>query len=445
MISRIELIAKDICEKLKSKSNGFITSSIEEQVNYHLEELKEDNLDNHRCIHYLLYITCQFNMLEDAHKLLELNLYKDIDQPLKPKEKHKMCTLEEKWQWIKDKNHYGKTLLGLVTYLGHFELVKYLVEVRLANVNLQDSQGNTPLHQVVFADSHRNKDENIPNNQDKIAKYLINNGGDICIKNKDSETAYDKTVWCAPNFFEKLIGRRIIDSDSYLYDADKVRPIFEKEMIRIKTNLDIEIKKEVIHENVGYGEIIYLNKRKPKAKSFKQFCLENAIKDYVKEDKIAFGFSSLEELHKSFDSLSEEEAKKISAIISSQEPAPYSSHIGLIYKQLPKLAKQSAAIGVGASIVAYYETQSILMSLSSGAISAYLAFSYLTNERYKEKCHERTLIEQRMGKLQEHDRFFQPRRSFTITTEQIKRFKDNLNHVFEDKESGKFKLPGKLS
>jgi len=214
-------------------------------------------------------------------------------------------------------------------------------------------------------------------------------------------------------------------------------------MIRIKNNLDVEIKKEVVHEKIGEGETIYVGK--PKAKNFKDFCLENAIKTYVKEDKVAFGFSSLEELYKTLDSLSEEEAKQISSIISSQEPAPYSSHIGLIYNQLPKLAKQSAAVGMGASILAYYETQSILISLSSGAISAYLAFSYLTNKTYKEKCHERTHVEQRMTKLREHDRFFQPPQRITLTSDQIKKFKDNINQVFEDKEFRKLTLPGKLS
>jgi len=179
MISRIKLIAKDICEKLKK--NKFAASSIEEQINYHLEKLREDNLDDHRCIHYLLYITCQFNMLNEMHQILELNLYK-INQPLKPEDKIQLIAFDEsgkqKCAWVKN-NHYGKTLLGLATYLGKIELVKYLVEVRLANVNSQDNKGNTPLHLVVFADSHRNSDEDKPNIQDKIAKYLIKNGGDI--------------------------------------------------------------------------------------------------------------------------------------------------------------------------------------------------------------------------------------------------------------------------
>lgn len=427
MISRIRSIANDICEKL---DNTIIKEHIQEQINYHLEELKEDNLTNDRCIHYLLYITCQFNMLKDMHKLLDLGLYSNIDQPLEPKQKIQMAAFEKQWQWIQDKNDYGKTLLGLAAYFGHVELVKYLVEVRLADINHKDSQGDTPLHQVVYGDSCRNN----PNFQDKIAKYLINNGGDITIQNNHNETPYDRTLRCAPGAFAKLIGRRLIDPASFVYDADKVRPIFEKYIAKnYFPTLDIDGHKIPMIPKIS----------ERRAKDFDLFCLEHAIKGYVNKNKVGFGFLSIEELNRKLDAISDEEAKEVSRVISSQEPAP-SSNLGFTSNQLPRFAKQSAAIGIGACIVTYYETQGILLPLFTGIASAYLAFSYLISIACKEKVEERMLINKRMDKLQEHDRFFKPLQVATIPSEQLERLKANINEIFVDRESNKLNLPGKL-
>lgn len=43
-------------EENTTRTSNASASSIEEQINYHLEKLREDNLDGHRCIHYLLPI-----------------------------------------------------------------------------------------------------------------------------------------------------------------------------------------------------------------------------------------------------------------------------------------------------------------------------------------------------------------------------------------------------
>jgi hypothetical protein len=433
MIGRVKLIANNICEKLKS--NGFTASNIEEEINYHLEELQEGNLINHPCVHYLLYVTCQYNMLHEMNELLSLSLYHDINQSLYPKEKIQIISSEamndillpkEKKEWM-PKKIAGKTLLGLCAYLGQIELVKYLIEVKLADVNARDDAGNTALHQVVYGDSRRNNLASPPNIQNKVAKCLINKGGDISRKNHKKESAYEAALKAAPTIWNTLGFKRQpthenpLDTFSTTYDADTVRSVFEKEMIAIKTS-NAELKKEVVSEKKGL-QIISLNKVSSiKTENFSDFRLRNAIKTYIKEDKVAFGFSSLEELYKTLDTFSDEKARQVSEIVSSQGPAPYSFYLGLISSQLPKLAKHSVVVGVGASLLAYYETHSILISLSSGAISACVAFSYLTNKTYKEKCHERALVQQRIEKLQKHDRFFKP--ISTITSEQIKPFND---------------------
>lgn len=376
MISRIESIAKNISEKLNNNNDH-----IKKQINYHInhiKELKENNLVNSSCIQYLLYVTCQFNMLNEMHQLLELNLYSDINQLLKPSKKHQAFAFCNE-----------KTLLGLACYLGHIELVKYLVEVRLAKVNQQDSQGDTPLHHAVYGDSCNN----MQNLQDKIAEYLLQHKADISIQNNQGKTPYDMTKWNSLNFVEKCIGRRLIDPASFYYDADKVRPLLQLAAKESKTN------------------IFFIGPQDKSAKNFEEFCLEHAIELYVQEGKIGFGFSTLEDIAKKLEELSEKPGKKMSCFIAKQEE-PYSSDLGLIgTQQLPGLIKKSVGFGIGASIITYYETQNILLSVGSGALSACLAFQYLSRGN-AEKIDERHQVEKRIGKLQEHDRFFKAPQEF---------------------------------
>ncbi len=82
-------------------------------------------------LHLLLGIACEFNLLNEVHALLELNLFNDVNQPL---------------QLPQGTSNHGATLLGLSAFNGHIELVSYLVEVRLANINAKDANGDTPLH-----------------------------------------------------------------------------------------------------------------------------------------------------------------------------------------------------------------------------------------------------------------------------------------------------------
>ncbi len=134
--------------------------------------------------------------------------------------------------------------------------------------------------------------------------------------------------------------------------------------------------------------------------------LDEAVQAYIKDKRMAPGYSGVEELHKALDSLSEEEWKYMNLVISSQEPAPYSFKFGLISDQLPRMGKQSAMIGLVAALLTYYETQSILLAVGAGSLSATLAWNYLTETAYQQKVNERSGQEERIRDLRQHNRFF---------------------------------------
>ena len=153
-------------------------------------------------------------------------------------------------------------------------------------------------------------------------------------------------------------------------------------------------------------------------KGFEQFCLDHAVEEYVNDKKATFGYSSIEELYKALDSLSEQEWEYMRMIISSQEPAPYSFKFGLISDHLPKMGKQSVLLGLMVTLLIYYETQNILLSVTAGSVSAGLAWNYLTETAYKQKVNERSVKHERVSDLQQHDRFFKSSQHLPIQQRQ---------------------------
>ncbi len=375
---------QQIADRIKSKLHDKYPSVVSEIEKY-VKTLQESKAEDVNIgMYFLLKTACEFNLLNETHDLLELNLFNDINQLL---------------QLPQGNSNNGATLLGLAAFNGHIEIVSYLVEVRLANVNAKDANGDTPLHQVVYGDSHPFNHSSYGISHDRVAKYLIRNRSDLSIKNDKQQTPYDSTKWCAPLKIEDMIGRRFItNTGSAVYYADKVRPVLEKELDRQKRDQNIPVI------TIG-GE--------RQAKDFDKFCLEHAIEVYVKDKKAAFGYSSIEELYHALDSLSEEEWKHMSMVVSSQKPALFSWKMGLIFDQLPKMGKQSAAIGVAAALFTYYATQNILLSVATGSLSAVLALNYLTEAGYKQKINERTISEQRVSELQQH-RFFKTQPVYNV-------------------------------
>lgn len=306
MAKTIEQIVPEIKSQLESKYPSVIGEF-------------EKNLANssESKVEFLLKTACEYNLLHTLHDLLELNLFENINQPL---------TLSQK-------NHNGLTLLGLAAFHGHKEIVSYLVEVRLADTNAQDTNGDTPLHQVVYGDSRSyGNSRSYGVSHDKVAKYLIKNNSDLSIENNNNQTPYDSAKCGAPLKIEAMFGRRFITKTDY---ADKVRPILEKELARQTRNNPFPVIK---------------NKKPSEAITFKTFCLEHAIKTYVKENKAGFGYSDISELYQALDSLSKEEWANIGPFLSSQAPTPFSSKMGLICDELPKIAKQGAASAVATAL-----------------------------------------------------------------------------------------------
>lgn len=396
MKEQVELnrVASKIRKKLRD--NNFLanlelvppSTELIEKIDKTIFNMNETNKDSiNYCLHFLLKIAVELNMLNELHELLELNLFKNIDQ---------LLHFEEK-----SPNNYssnGKTLLGLAAFHGHFEIVSYLVEVRMADVNAKDKSGDTPLHQVVYGDSHPFNHYSYGTSHDRVADCLLNHEGDLSVKNNANQTPYGNTKWCAPLKIENIMGRRFITNigTPKIYYADKVRPVFEKELVKRKSYERFPVTK--------------IGERKPQ--DFGEFCLDHAVKEYVERKKPGFGFSNIEEVYKALDSLPEEKLNHISRIIASQNPSPSSFKHHLISDQLSKIHKQSATLGLTFTLLTYYETRNILLSVIIGSLLAFFAWAYLTEIAYKQKVNERSGREKRVENLQEHDRFFKSSQSF---------------------------------
>lgn len=365
---------EDIVENIKSELEDAHPNLITEM---------EGNPDK-RGIVFLLKTACEYNLLQDLHDLLELNQFGDIDQNL----------------ILPHDASNGLTLLGLAAFHGHIEIVSYLVEVRLANLNKKDSNGNTPLHQVVYGDSHPFNHLSNGVSHEKVAKYLIKNYSDLSINNHKEQTPYESSMSNAPLAIEGLIGRRFItNTGSALYYADKVRPILQKELDRQQSNMHYpKIENEENEETV-------------KATEFKQFCFEHAIEMYVKENKFGFGYTNINQLRNDLALVSTTQEKRIEmeAFLSSQEPAPFSSKQGLISTQLPRILKQSASSAAATALFTYYVTQDIVLSVAAGSLSAMIAWQYLTEIGYKQKMDERKGEEDRVNTLRNGNGFFTTR------------------------------------
>lgn len=331
------------------------------------------NKENHKILK-MLAIACENDDMAGLHQLLLANPTIDINEPLQLKQ----TTINN-----------GKTLLGIAAFNGHIQTVKYLLDVQMANVNSADLHGNTALHQVVYGDSYPFENAGHGTAHDKVAKYLLQEMGDLSIKNAKGDTAFDCTKWCAPLQIERLIGRRFItNTGSAQYYADKVRPIFERELER---------KKNIHHVTV-------IGEKKPQA--YEDFCLENAIEQYIKEGTFSYGYKDVEHIIKSLCDLPESKKVELKLFVSSHKPSPYSFKYGLIWDQLIIIAKKSAGIGLTTTIARYYQTQNILQSVATGGLTSYVAWIFLTEMTLKTQLADRNSREVKVGMLLKNSGLF---------------------------------------
>lgn len=430
MLNRVKLIAEKINEKLKDNyflDNLFkhsqgrpFTKNISKKINSYIENASESNEQLIRCINFLLKISCEFNLLREVHELLELNIIKNIDQPI----------IFENLHTEKNEDTYsdnGKTLLGIAGFHGHIELVKYFIEVRLASVNAQDMYGNTSLHQVVYGDSYPFNNSNYGTSHDSVTNYLIQHDGDLSIKNSEQNTPYDCTKWCAPLSIENMTGRRFItNTGSALYYADKVRPAFEEELKKLD---QVKNNPHMIIFKIG----------RTQAKDYDVFRLEHAIEAYVNSNKISYGYADLNQLFETLDNLSEQQWKHFRMVISSNKPEPYSFKYGPIWNQIPNITKKSALIGLLASIAIYHATHDILLSVTTGSLSAVFAWKILTEMACKNNLERRSVQEKRVNNLLQHDRFFKSRPSMR-EIQQLNEIQDELDQLGNNSNKVNLKL-----
>jgi hypothetical protein len=381
---KVELIAKNINEKLKLKDSKPSIKDTLKKINPSAQNLN-GNLAGY--VNLLLITACEFNFLQEFHELLALQPLENIDQPI----------MIENSEEIDNWRDNGKPLLGLAAFHGQIEIVKYLIEVKLANINAKDVNGNSPLHQVVYGDSYPFNHYNFGNSHESVAEYLIQNGGDLSVKNNKQETPYDCTKTNAPLSIENMVGRRFItNTDPARYYADKVRPVFEERLKRL--------------ERAKNDPTIFLGVRtnRTEAKDYEIFRLEQAVEEYVCNNKISYGYISLNQLIGKLDNLSEKEWAHFRMVISSNKPAPYSFKYRPIWDQIPNITKKSALIGLIVSIGIYYVSHDILKSVASGFLSAYFAWQILTELACKNNSLQRDVQENRVNNLLQHDRFLKP-------------------------------------
>lgn len=248
MLEKLHFIENKIKEKLELNNSYAKFSNLKTRL------LGEENFhtkDINILFIFLLKVSCEYNLLYELHALLELNVIEDINQTFKFESRG------EEAQRYADYIGNNMTLLGLAAFHGHSELVKYLVEVRSANVNADDINGNTPLHQVVYGSIDKIPSGVRGTAHEEIAKYLIRHGGDINIINKYGISARDEAQRTAPLIIEDIMaGRTLLKIGSSIYCADRVRPVFEKELIKQKN-----------FEDLGFS----IHRNHP-AKDFNQFC-----------------------------------------------------------------------------------------------------------------------------------------------------------------------------
>jgi hypothetical protein len=131
-----------------------------------------------------LLIACKYNLLEELNELLAVFILfdKNIRDYTNPKEvEFKLPMVDQPLCVTRGQGDYN-TLLGIASFHGHPNLVKYLVEEHKANVNQSSFDGYSPLHSVVLgsnAPSDKTSRRSYGTQHAEVAQYLINHSADI--------------------------------------------------------------------------------------------------------------------------------------------------------------------------------------------------------------------------------------------------------------------------
>ncbi|MBA2654399.1 MAG: ankyrin repeat domain-containing protein [Gammaproteobacteria bacterium] len=362
---------------------------VNRKMDSYLGNIREgDSESSKRCVHFLLKTAAELNMGAELHQLLSLNQLDDINDFLLFETS---VTAD-----AENDDDNGKTLLGITAFHGHIDLVRYLAEVKLANLNAQDMHGNTPLHQVVYGDSYPVNKRSFGSAHEEVATYLIQHCADIKIKNKKQLTPYVCAKLGAPLKIESMIGKRLTAYTAAPNYAHKVRTILEQELYTLE-RIRFDKTGQFFFKTIITHPIDY-----------PVFRLEYAISQHVAKGTTPYGYPNLKQIFTSLDSLSENEWHDLQRIISSQKPEPWSFKYGIITDQLAKITKQSVGIGLVSFLLIQYSAQDILIAVLVGALSAMFAWQCLTEVAYKAEVKQRGVQTDRVNELLKHNRFFAP-------------------------------------
>ncbi|MBM3886687.1 hypothetical protein FJ364_02040 [Candidatus Dependentiae bacterium] len=122
-----------------------------------------------------------------------------------------ICALQRLNRDINTPNNEGVTLLELAACNGCVEVVQILVAAmsdRNEDINMINHKGDTLLHAVVRSCENPVIDRVLGwrrsiSNKIRVIDFLVNNGVDVFIKNRDGETAAERAVRCLRGMLEE--------------------------------------------------------------------------------------------------------------------------------------------------------------------------------------------------------------------------------------------------
>lgn len=383
MYEKIEPIADSIRRNINQVSHSL------EEFDRYIGQLLSQNIEKKiEGLHFLLNITCQYNLIHQLHALLELNVLSDINQSLKLSAHHSFGL-------------FPQTLLGIAAFHGHQEMVRYLIDVQGADENGTDCLGNTPLHQVVYGDSHPYNHASIGSSHDLVADDLLfRYSADLTLKNNEQSSAYEECLRARPWKIELLLsGKRLISTGSAFYYGDKVRPAIERKQAQLDWANRMNAGRKI--------SMIVLRDSPCDKQPFEQFRTDFAIEAHIRRDKITMGFKDLHDLVTTILALPEAEWQHAISIINTFKPEPNSGF------RFPNENNIRHGILTGMLVIAivYILLESTELALGIGLISMWLSTMTFMNQTTAEKTQK---SHKEMDRAEKLESFFfpakQPRR-----------------------------------
>ena len=124
---------------------------------------------------------------EEKEKIKSYNLNEDTDEfglveYLMRKNENEIIKKIINQMDVNTQNKYGWSFLHIAIRYGNFDIMRWLVEEKNIDINIQDEPGWTPLMEAIIDD------------KPEAVEYLINKGADTSLRNKRGASAYDLVI-----------------------------------------------------------------------------------------------------------------------------------------------------------------------------------------------------------------------------------------------------------